>query len=227
MEPTNLFKQAAQELTNETKDKSTYRLIPGDPIKGTLYKGFISRVEIKIIDKKDSPNHGRHMLVIRTQVTSGEYKGMEDIFNRVLQPSTLDEPTALQWKDETSKEMDRLKKQEKPPVLIDEREARKTVELNWQKRVVNHLKLTLQQLQFIGVDISSQDEKEIYALAAHRRGKPVVWKVYDEDKKSGKPRRIFLEDVKNHFDKKNINDEGNNAPDLFEQLPGSNMFPML
>lgn len=221
MNKEEFFKKAAAAVEDEKRTK--FKFLPGDPLKGTLYKGFVSGVEISIIENPESANVGREMLIIKTQVASGEFKGWEEVFNRVLHPVSLDEPTAEGWKKLVKDHIDKLKAGKNSPPIINEAEVRRAVETEWEAKVINHLKFTIQQFQYIGVDISSQDEGTILALAANATGNPVVWKVYDADRSRGhQNRRIFLEDARKHT----VASTQSQAPNLYEELPDGNDIPL-
>lgn len=206
----SLFDRAAENVAGERK--KTFKLLPGEPHKGTLYKGFVSSVEIKTIENPKSENVGKDLLVIHVQVTdNGAYKGMEEIFNRVLHPVSLIEPTAEEFERRI---------RAKGKIVDDRTKAEEMTE--WETKVVQHLEYTLRQFEFIGVDTSSKDEARILATAANAVGRPAAWKVYDPDGVKYQTRRAFLEDARQIFG----TEKANEAPDLFQDLPDGKDLPL-
>ena len=206
-----LFKKAASRVAEERQPN--YKMLPGDADKGTLYKGFVRKVEMKVVENPKSQNLGRELLVITTQVKDkdGEFHGWEETFNRVLQPASLDEPYG-----------DNLEAQVKE--LIDEKgdlseaEAKREVIKDWEERVLRYYEYTLRQFEFIGVDTASKDEAEILKNAAHATNAPAVWRIYDKTPK--KSRRAFLEDSRRYFKSGKAK-----VPNLFEELPSGDDIP--
>lgn len=211
----DVFRQAAQNVEN--KNKANYKLLPGTK-DGTVYKGFVSRVEINIVTAENSENKGREMLVIRTQVTEGEFKGWSEVFNRVIHPASLDEPTADEWNNRITARVAELKAKNSTQV-IDEKAVKHQLVQEWRTKILNYAEKTIEDLRFIGVDTSSMDESTILALAANTVHNPVAWKV--KDLGAGK-RLKFLEDPARFFDRA-TNDE---APNLFEELPTGDDIPI-
>lgn len=190
--------------------QNNFKLLPGDPFRGTLYKGFISKVYQKEVEGENAANLGEDLLVVHLQVTDGEYQGKEEVINRVLTPKRLQNPPSndeerAYWLKEAQKS--------NPPLKNDD-EGRIQAENAWREAVKRYYKKTLEQFIAMGVDVSSGDEAKMFAQAAHATGNPVAWKIYDAN--GTKPRRVYFEDPAKHFpkkDKESANAEQPSLPD--------------
>ena len=143
-----------------------------------------------VVKNPKSKNFGRQLLKITMMVTEGTYKGFEEIFHRVLNPQSLDEPT----KEDISKAVKEFISNS--PDISKEKAKEKFLE-SWKEKVLKYYSFTLRQFAYLGVDTSSKDEEIILRNVANLKRVKTVWKVYG--KSDLKDRRAFIENSNLYF----------------------------